>query len=183
MAGLRLLSCLTRVAPAQEGDLLLNLTACVASFTDRRELWSSSAASEQATLILSHILEAYEPQRVQLLLADLLLRHVKPEFAKSQNAAITQQGRKAIDPTPYVVSNHESEEEVKPWKFTKAYIIPVFGWVLSNLPVTDPHDLSLSVMPANDLLENLVGRKLATSNTACTCHDRRCLDGTQSAWM
>lgn len=154
VAGLNLLSRLERITPTQNGDQLLTLIACLASFTDQREPWSSTAASEQAKLILGHILEIEGhngQQRLRAVLTDLLQLHVKPVFAKFKNAAITRQGRKAVDPPPSRMVHHEPEEEMKAWEFSKAHTISVYGWVLSQLDVKPPRGMSLSGLYADDL--------------------------------
>lgn len=138
VAGLHLLSRLQNIGLYQDGDQLLNLIACLASFTDEREAWSSPAASEQVKLILGHILETpgrNERQSPRDIFTDLLQLRVKPLFAKFKNAAITRQGRKAIDPAPSRVVPHEPEEETKPWKFGKAPIISVYRWILIHIDV------------------------------------------------
>ena len=173
VAGLRLLSYLDKITPAQQIDQHLRLIACAASFTDQRESWSSPEASEQSRLILNHILGTEEQrgsQELKDILADLLQLHVKPAFAKSKIEAITQQGRKVIDPMPTRVVPSEPEEEMKPWKLKKVYVIAVYGWVLSQLEVTSPHDMFISGITADGLLEDLTGRELASSDPSFTCY-------------
>lgn len=141
VAGLHLLSQLERITPIQDSDQVLNLIACLSSFTDGREKWSSPAASAQAKLILDHILfrsEGHGQQRIQGILTDLLQLQVKPAFAKYKNATITSQGRKAIDPVPSNLFPHETEEEMKLWKFSNAHTISIYGWILSQLDVKAP---------------------------------------------
>lgn len=141
IAGLSILSHLEKITPTQDGDQLLAMIACLATFTDQREPWSSPAASEQAISFLNYIFETEgrrRPQKLKALLTDLLQLHVKPVFAKFQSSVITQQGRKAIDLTSRDAAPQEPEEETKPWKFKKAYIISVYGWVLNQLDVNAP---------------------------------------------
>ena len=141
IAGLNILSHLEKITPTQDGDQLLALIACLATFADQREPWSCPAASEQAVSVLNYVFEIEgrrRPQKLRALLTDLLQLHIKPVFAKFQSSVITQQGQKAIDLTPRGAAPQEPEEELKPWKFKKAYIISVYGWVLNQLDVTAP---------------------------------------------
>lgn len=152
IAGLYFLSQLEEIMPTSESDQLLDLIVCLASFTDQREPWSSPKASHLATSFITHIIEAETrrgPQRLRAVFTDLLQLHVKPVFAKVKNNAITQQGRKAINPAPSTLTSYESEEKFKPWNSNKAYIISVYGWVLSQLDVPAPHGVSSPIMYAN----------------------------------
>jgi hypothetical protein len=154
IAGLDLLSQLEKIMPTGESDQLLALIVCLASFTDQREPWSSPNASRLATSYVTHLIEAETrrgPQRLCAVLTDLLQLHVKPVFAKVKNNAITQQGRKAIDPPPIILTPYAPEEEIKPWNLDKAYILPVYGWVLGQLDVPTPHGAVSPVTYANRL--------------------------------
>jgi hypothetical protein len=140
VAAIILLSRLENITPTSDGDQLLALIACLASFTDQRDPWSSPEASDQARLLLNHILETEGRggrQKLGALLTGLLELHVKPVFVKVKNAAITRQGRKALDPAPGNVASHEFED-IKPWNSDKLYIVTLYGWVLSHLDVLAP---------------------------------------------
>ena len=141
LVGLHLLSRLERITLIQNDDQLLSLIACVASFTDQREAWSSSAASEQAKIILDHILKfegRQGRQRTRNILTDLLQGYVKPAFVKFKHASITSQGRKVTDPTPSRVVPHEPEEKTKPWKFNRAHTVSMYAWILRQSDVKAP---------------------------------------------
>ena len=173
IAGLHLLSRLQRITSNQDGDQLLRLIVCLAAFTDQRDPWSSPAASEQAVLNLDRILEVGERDgqpNIQATLTDLLQLHVKPVFVKFKTPTITKQGRRAIDPALRTVVPHESEEETQPWKFSKAYTVSIYGWVLGQLDVNFMSK-PISGLRADDFTGDVIKRKLASRDPTSTCFD------------
>lgn len=76
----------------------------------------------------------------------LLEERIKPLFARSKNPAVTQQGRKAIDPLPINATAHsDMDVEAKPWKYRDMYIVTVFQWVLKHLDVSSTNSSFLSL--------------------------------------
>lgn len=141
VAGLSLLSHLERIDPSSseraEQKPIISLTSCLVSFTDPREEWSSQEASELSRSLLNPLLRLSraEPKRFRSFVTVLLEQHVKAQFAKTKNPAITSQGRKAIvvESTNYLVN--DPENELKPWKFHHVYVVTMFRWILENLDV------------------------------------------------
>ena len=146
VAGLCLLSHLQAIAPVSLDEDIVTLTSCLASFTDERDAWNSPEASKEAFSLIEDYLNLNEdaPERRQDLLSSVLQEKVKPLFAKSKNPAITQQGRKVMQPIPGKFETSDQEVEIKPWKFDKVYIVTVFRWVLARLDVGRPisHEIS-----------------------------------------
>ncbi len=137
VAGLNLLSHLEIISPSSEEEPTLSLISCAASFADSREAWSCLEASVLANSLLRNALKSSgaERKKIQAWITVLLQEHIKPQFSKSKNPAITPQGRKAINPAPTSYMIGAPEGEVKPWKFDHVYIVAVFRWILENIDV------------------------------------------------
>ncbi|MCJ1396759.1 hypothetical protein MMC18_009651 [Xylographa bjoerkii] len=141
VAGLRLLSHLTRLVPSLYESPLQGLVTSLASFTDSRDPWTRSEASGTANALLLDVLgraSATDPMALSKLLASLLQDRVKPSFTKTKNPSITEQGRKANYRQLDVMDFSNSEVELKPWKFRDVYIMTVFRWILGKLDVCSP---------------------------------------------
>lgn len=86
------------------------------------------------------------PENISGVLHALLHERIKPLFARSKNPAVTQQGRKAIDPLPVNATAHSDiDVEAKPWKYRDMYIVTVFRWVLKHLDVSTTNSSLLSL--------------------------------------
>ncbi len=73
-------------------------------------------------------------------LADYVLRErIRPLFDRSpKRDEITAQARRALNPVARAYDEHDSpaaEMARKPWKFSHAYILTVFRWLLLNMDV------------------------------------------------
>ncbi|KAL8938083.1 MAG: hypothetical protein Q9216_004081 [Gyalolechia sp. 2 TL-2023] len=138
-AGLVLLSCLDSVhAPNSEGSA--SLIACLASFTNLQDPWTSPKAYDLAQSLLSKHLQVKKYQNVRTtpgsydtLIHNLLLNQVKPLFVRSKNPTLTDQARKAISPLPGPNIPSDFESHNKPWKFQSPHIVTIFHWILTQL--------------------------------------------------
>ncbi|KAL9002430.1 MAG: hypothetical protein Q9188_004634 [Gyalolechia gomerana] len=134
VAGLHLLYHLERLqTPGSKA--LASLIACLASFTNLQDLWTSPEAYDLAQSLLSQHLQVIQkdPKNYEALLKDLLLDHVKPLFIKSKNPILTDQARKAISPLPGPNASSDFDSSNKPWKFQSPHIVTTFQWILSQL--------------------------------------------------
>lgn len=142
LSGIFLLSLLQEAKPLSEDESVVTILTCLASFTDLNDPWTCPEARDHACS-LSGIYAA--SGNLSTILTGLLQERVKPLFAKTKNPAITQQGRKAINPLPIATAAHSDlDEESKPWKYRDSYIVTVFQWVLSHLDVRTINTLGLS---------------------------------------
>ncbi|KAL8738337.1 MAG: hypothetical protein Q9181_000847 [Wetmoreana brouardii] len=133
-AGVFLLSQLRRLQlsdPEHTGPLI----ACLASFTNAEDPWTSDDAHGLSRLMLSEYLESIEgkPKALEDLITNLLRERVKPLFVKSRNPILTEAGRKASSPTIGNSSSTDFESADKPWKFETPHIVAVFEWILQQL--------------------------------------------------
>ena len=134
--GLLLLCHLRRLLPppqdGPDGPDTAVLT-CLAAFSDKNDPWNSSSAQELA----SDLIKDYTgSSRLPSMLTSILQKHVKALFSRTENPAITPQGRKAINPRPSNIAMHSDlDAEIKPWKFRNVYIVTVFRWVLQCFDV------------------------------------------------
>ena len=106
---------------------------CLASFIEISDPWTISQIQEEARSVAD---ENIDSTLLPEILHTLLQDEIKPRFAKSRHPAITQQGRKAIDPLTALSTAHgELDAESKPWKYRDVYIVAVLQWVLLHLDV------------------------------------------------
>ena len=133
LSGILLLARLKVVELSSENEHLVTILTCLASFTDLNDPWTCSEASHHAYILLRDF-EASE--NLSNTLTSLLQEQIKPLFAKTRNPAITQQGRRAVDPISGSATIHSDlDGETKPWKYHDAYSVTVFQWVLKHLDV------------------------------------------------
>lgn len=133
LKGLLILSHLKTFISLYSTEFDVTLYTCLASFSDEKDPWTSSKAWSVAHSIAE---DAIDPRSISGLLHAILQERVKPLFAKSRSPAITQQGRKALDPVPTNTTVHtDIDVEAKPWKYRDMFIVTVFRWVLKNLDV------------------------------------------------
>ncbi|KAH0547627.1 hypothetical protein FGG08_000116 [Glutinoglossum americanum] len=116
----------------------------LATFTDKRDPWTSEASFTNAVHLLTrhHSLVT----RPCVLVNCVLQEFIQPLFAKSKHPEITAQGRKALQPSPRTYRSSLLEAEAKPWKFSKIYCVTVFRWVLLNFEVRVLSDYSKSCL-------------------------------------
>lgn len=135
LLGIQLLTRLQNLGPLLKDESVVAILTCLASFTDLSNPWTYSKARDHAYSLS----EGYAASgNLSSILTGLLQEQVKPLFAKTKNPAITQQGRKAIDPLPSAATTHSDlDGEAKPWKYRNSYIVTVFQWVLKHLDVRD----------------------------------------------
>ncbi|KAI4123291.1 MAG: hypothetical protein LQ338_005340 [Usnochroma carphineum] len=134
-AGLHLLSHLQRLQLSVSEDQAAALIACLASFTNPQDPWTSQGSHLVSKSMLASFrtnLDEKIPKQFDTLIRNLLLNHVKPLFQKSKNPNLTPQARKAISPLPPGPADFESPAN-KPWKFSSPHILTVFEWILSQL--------------------------------------------------
>lgn len=132
--GLLLLSHLQKLAPLSSHESRTAVYTCLASFSDDSDPWTSSQAGDLARSLAEEIIV---PEKISEVLHALLQEKIRPLFAKVKNPAVTQQGRKAIDPLPIDTTAHsDMDVEAKPWKYRDMYIVTVFQWVLKHLDVS-----------------------------------------------
>ena len=133
LSGILLLARLQQIQPPSENEHVLPILACLASFTDLNDPWTCSKARDHAHSLLENYLAS---ENISTALTALLQERIKPLFAKTKNAAITQQGRRAIDPLSSSATAHSDlDGEAKPWKYRDAYSVTIFQWVLKHLDV------------------------------------------------
>ncbi len=133
LSGILLLSRLEKVQPLSEDESVVTIFTCLASFTDSSDPWTCPEAREHAYSLSEHYAAS---AALSTILTGLLQARVKPLFARTKNPAITQEGRKAIDPLLSAATAHSDlDGETKPWKYRDAYIVTVFQWILNHLDV------------------------------------------------
>ena len=133
LSGILLLARLQKIKPLSEDDHVVSILTCLASFTDLNDPWTCSEARDYAySLLADHTASG----KLSSAFTRLLHERIKPLFAKTNNPAITQQGRRAIDPLPSSATAHSDlNDDAKPWKYRNAYSVTVFRWVLEHLDV------------------------------------------------
>ena len=133
LSGILLLARLKTVELSSENEYLVTILTCLAAFTDLNDPWTCSEASHNAYILLRGF-EASE--NLSNTFTSLLQEQIKPLFAKTKNPAITQQGRRAVDPVSGSATIHSDlDGKSKPWKYHDAYSVTVFQWVLKHLGV------------------------------------------------
>jgi hypothetical protein len=123
------------------------VTVSLATFSDKRDPWTSETAFINAAYLLAkYNLLTTKP----CVLADHVLQElIRPLFAKSKHPEITTQGRKALRPSPRIHDSSLLKAETKPWRFGKIYSVTVFRWVLLNFKVRPfPSNSQLSSNPS-----------------------------------
>ena len=133
LSGILLLSRLQNIEPLSEDESVVTILTCVTSFTDLNDPWTYPKARDHACSLS----EDYAASgNLSTTLTGLLQERVKPLFAKTKNPAITQQGRKAVEPLPSAATAHSDlDGEAKPWKYRDTYIVTLFQWILNHLDV------------------------------------------------
>ncbi|KAL8726394.1 MAG: hypothetical protein Q9166_006745 [cf. Caloplaca sp. 2 TL-2023] len=135
VTGLHLLSQLQNLPLSVSYESLSALIACITSFTNTKDPWTTEETSALAQSMLSNHLENLEssPKDLDTLITDLLSSHIKPLFLKSKTPLLTPQVRKAISPLPGLPAPSDFETGAKPWKFQSPHIVTVFQWTLHQL--------------------------------------------------
>ena len=142
VVGLRALARLIHHFPALLDREAPKLVCCLACYTDSDEPWMRPGADESARDLLGPALQhlpSFSSQEGALWIAELLSSLVKPTFASSKPRAITQAGRKAIEPLPAPLEASEDRYLLKPWKYGKFYIVTVLHWLLGELNVSSTY--------------------------------------------
>ncbi|KAL8980136.1 MAG: hypothetical protein Q9205_004695 [Flavoplaca limonia] len=134
VTGLRILSHLQDLN-ISSFDSSAALVACLATFTDLKDPWTTEDSFYLAQSMLTKHIGGVkdDSKRFDRLITELLLDHVKPLFLKSKPSVLTDQGRKAIAPLPGTAVPSDFESGSKPWKFQSPHILTVFYWVLEQL--------------------------------------------------
>lgn len=137
LTGLRLLSHLQNLLAFEVTDSTAEYIMCLASFTDKRDPWTSPEAFSEANLLLGRYFKVIKsrPKDSHMLLTTLLQENIKPLFVASRSKEITEQGRKAVSPLPGAFVSSDLEATEKPWKFRDVYVVTVVKWVLEQLDV------------------------------------------------
>lgn len=131
--GLSLLSHLQEIIPLSSQVSRTAVYTCLTSFSEDSDPWVSSEAEDLARSLAEDIVV---PEKISEVIYALLQEKIRPLFAKVKNPAVTQQGRKAIDPLRIDTTAHsDMDVETKPWKYRDMYIVTVFQWVLKHLDV------------------------------------------------
>ncbi|KAF6232717.1 hypothetical protein HO173_009156 [Letharia columbiana] len=153
LSGILLLSRLENIEPLSKDESVVTILTCLASFTDLNDPWTYSEAKDHACVLSEHYAAT---ANLSTILTGLLQARVKPLFAKTKNPAITQQGRKAIDPLPSAATAHSDlDGETKPWKYRDAYIVTVFQWGLNHLDESSvPANWPLIIPPLLALIDD-----------------------------
>lgn len=127
--GISLLRRLLKIEPLAEDESVVTILTSLASFTDLSDRWTHPNAGDHAYTLSEDYVAS-----VPTILTRLLEERIKPLFSKTKSPAITQQGRKAINPLPIATTAHSDlDGETKPWKYRNAYIVTVFQWALKHL--------------------------------------------------
>lgn len=140
LVALRLLRHLHHLVPLSEPRLLVTVVAALAAFTDPNDAWTTPEAYKEAAALLQICLNISKDAQndIKNLVTVLLREEIRPLFAKSKNKALTQQGRKAMNPLPRRFDASEHEVDLKPWKYRHVHIVTVFKWVLEHVDVRSP---------------------------------------------
>ena len=167
--GLIVLFNLQKLAPLSPGEPDIAVSTCLAAFSDGNDAWNSPRTQKQASLLAEDYVES---GHLPALLASILQNRIKPLFSQSKNPAITQQGRRAIDPIPNNETLHSDlDASSKPWKHRNVYIVTVFQWVLSHLSVRIPLLYPGSTITNNVAIGFLTAGELATSHPSPAGND------------
>ena len=133
LKGLVLLSHSRRLVPPLQDNPDAAVLTSLAAFSDEKDPWNSSSAQQQASDLIKDYTRSGD---LSAILTSILQERIKPLFSRTENPAITPQGRKAINPRPSNIATHSDiDAEVKSWKFRDVYIVTVFRWVLQFLDV------------------------------------------------
>ena len=135
LAGLRLISRLHQLVPKVLDHYYPAEIACISAFTHAKDSWSQHESIEVARELLTSYLGVIGPGQFNELINNLLRETIRPLFTKFKSNAITEQGRKAINPGRSGLSPHGSDVEVRPWKHRQVYVVTVFRWTLEQLSV------------------------------------------------
>ena len=142
LSGILLLAHLQKIKPPSKKEHVVTFLTCLASFTDLNDPWTCSEARDHAYFLLEDYAAS---NNLSTAIAGLLEERIKPLFAKTRSPAITQQGRKAVDPLPSPATAHSDlDGKAKPWKYRDAYGVTVFQWVLKHLDVRKIANLLLN---------------------------------------
>ena len=133
ISGILLLARLQDIEPLSGNEHVVAILNCLASFTDLSDPWTCPKSSDCACSLLKNYAAFENPSTA---FTGLLQERIKPLFAEAKNPAITQQGRRAINPIHSSATAHiDLDSEAKPWKYRDAYSVTVFQWVLKQLDV------------------------------------------------
>lgn len=168
LSGISLLCRLLKIEALAGDESMVTILTCIASFTDPSDPWTHPNAGDHACTLSKDYMAS---ERLPTILTRLLQERVKPLFAKTKNPAITQQGRKAIDPlSSATIAHTDLDGETKPWKYRNAYIVTVFRWTLKHLDVRTVVNPFVRTW-ADRKLGIVDSGKLATNHSPTPCTD------------
>ncbi|KAI4110231.1 MAG: hypothetical protein LQ345_007039, partial [Seirophora villosa] len=113
------------------------LVACLASFTDPQDPWTSDKSHHLSGSLLSIYLSVLheDSKQFEAIIKDILVHHIKPFFFKARTPLLTPAARQAISPLPGPNGPSEFDAQNKPWKFHSPHVVTIFRWVISQLDV------------------------------------------------
>ncbi|KAL9058852.1 MAG: hypothetical protein Q9206_001742 [Seirophora lacunosa] len=138
-AGLHLLSHLQRLQQSSPFSCIptASLVACLASFTDPQDPWTSDKSHHLSGSLLSIYLSVLheDSKQFEAIIKDILVHHIKPLFFKARTPLLTPAARQAISPLPGPHGPSDFDATNKPWKFHSPHVVTIFRWVISQLDV------------------------------------------------
>lgn len=105
----------------------------VLAYSDAEDPWASEATQKSALKLLS----IHQTQLLaNIFIIDyVLIGFVRPLFSTSKPAAISLQGRKALNSISNDRSRFSEDPVSKPWKFRDIYAVTIFRWAVRNADV------------------------------------------------
>lgn len=118
-----------------DADVLYTVTA----LADARRPWTTDKAAERASQLLT---DHAGDQKTQWIVDGILKRYLRPLFARSRPATVTEAGRKAAFADASAgfggakrdTANAESPQ-TKPWKYIDLRAVSVFAWAVREADV------------------------------------------------
>ncbi|PGH23721.1 hypothetical protein AJ80_02149 [Polytolypa hystricis UAMH7299] len=131
------LSSLLPITQLEESE---GIIVASAAFTCENDPWTTQAAFESASSVLSTYKAFLHSKNGGLadLLTAILKDTVKPIFSRTKTPAITAAGRKNVLPVPQPKFDPSMfDAETKPWKTREVYVVTVLEWIIRQYQPSD----------------------------------------------
>ncbi|KAH8696710.1 ATP :tRNA-specific tRNA nucleotidyltransferase [Talaromyces proteolyticus] len=149
---------LNSIFPAAEAANLADIITALASFTNKRDPWTTSISYSGALAVLGLFVQTRKTVFWEVL-EQICVSKIRPIFAKTKTPAITAAGRKNLHPTPQPrFDGNIFNPEAKPWKHVNVYVTTVLEWLLSEYTPSDASrlesDFHFYIPPILSLLDD-----------------------------
>ena len=142
--GLRILEHIIRTQLLQSSDqksptsTITTALLCCLAFRDAQDPWSNPQIVASAAGLQDKLFQLYTPLQLSDAVTAILKDHVKPALMASRNPAITEMGRRAIDPIPKSLTvQREIDESGRSWTRNAVYIPTVLVEIMGCLDKLD----------------------------------------------